>query len=106
MLKDKTFTLTQYAKEFKETHLQLKEAILKWVVQEHLGQWEENTEDIIPIKWLLIRQIEYNKEKLDQMSKLRPVNGNVIIRPMKCFSGQSPHREEMGLTVILRFKVN
>ena len=29
MLKDKTFTLTQYAKEFKETHLQLKEAILK-----------------------------------------------------------------------------
>ena len=83
MLKDKTFTLTQYAKEFKETHLQLKEAILKWVVQEHLGQWEENIEDIIPIKWPLIRQIEYNKEKLDQMSKLRPVNGNVIIRPIE-----------------------
>ena len=58
MLKDKTFTLTQYAKEFKETHLQLKEAILKWVVQEHLGQWEENIEDIIPIKWQLIKQIK------------------------------------------------
>ena len=83
MLKDKSFTLTQYAKEFKETHLQLKEAILKWVVQEHLGQWEENIEDIIPIKWPLIGQIEYNKEKLNQMSKLRPVNGNVIIRPIE-----------------------
>ena len=29
MLKDKTYALTEYAKEFKETHLKLKEAILK-----------------------------------------------------------------------------
>jgi|TARA_R100001460_G_scaffold86372_1_gene127856 predicted kinase len=29
MLKEKTFTLTEYAEEFKQTHLKLKEAILK-----------------------------------------------------------------------------
>ena len=29
MLKEKTYALTEYAKEFKETHLKLKEAILK-----------------------------------------------------------------------------
>jgi hypothetical protein len=29
MLKDKTYALTEYAKEFKETHLKLKESILK-----------------------------------------------------------------------------
>ena len=29
MLKDKTYALTEYAEQFKETHLKLKEAILK-----------------------------------------------------------------------------
>jgi hypothetical protein len=29
MLEDRTYALTEYAKEFKETHLKLKEAILK-----------------------------------------------------------------------------
>ena len=29
MLEDRTYSLTEFAKEFKETHLKLKEAILK-----------------------------------------------------------------------------
>lgn len=29
MLEDRTYSLTEYAREFKETHLKLKEAILK-----------------------------------------------------------------------------
>jgi len=31
MLKEKTFGLTEYAEEFKQTHINLKNAILKWV---------------------------------------------------------------------------
>ena len=58
MLQDKSFSLSEYAKEFKDTHIKLKEAILKWAVQGHLDLWEENIEDIIPIKWQLIKQIK------------------------------------------------
>jgi len=83
MLQDKSFSLSEYAKEFKDTHIKLKEAILKWAVQGHLDLWGENIEDITPIKWQLIEQVEYNKEKLNQMSNLKPVNGNVVLRPIE-----------------------
>jgi len=46
MLEDRTYSLTEFAKEFKETHLKLKEAILKWVVQEHQNLGEGNLDNI------------------------------------------------------------
>jgi hypothetical protein len=30
MLEDKSYSLKEYAEQFKQTHLKLKEAILKW----------------------------------------------------------------------------
>ena len=49
MIQEKTYSLTEFAREFKQTHTNLKEAILKWVVQEHqnLGEGKVDNTDLL-----------------------------------------------------------
>ena len=49
MLQEKTYSLEEFATEFQQTHLNLKEAILKWAVQEHqdLGEGRVDNTDLL-----------------------------------------------------------
>ena len=49
MIQEKTYSLEEFAKEFQQTHLNLKEAILKWAVQEHqdLGGGRVDNTDLL-----------------------------------------------------------